>query len=146
MKNLIVYLFKGTLLFVMTILFYLNTNNLVNANTLNSLNSSNNIVVEHLRLHVPSERRNAWLKAEKNSWQPWLAKQDGFLGRQILWDPINEEATVLIKWANKSRWKSISQSDVNSVQETFENIARDELGEKSGNPFPLIFEGELLPQ
>ena len=103
-------------------------------------------IVEHLKLGVPKQFKNAWLKAEKGSWEPWLLKQDGFLGRQLFWDPKVEEATLLIGWESRAVWKSISQTEINLVQQDFEKIARKETGETSGNPFPLIFEGELNPE
>ena len=103
-------------------------------------------IVEHLKLEVPKKFKNAWLKAEELSWEPWLLKQDGFLGRQLFWDPNLEEATLLIAWESRAVWKNISQSEINLVQENFENIARQETGQSSGNPFPLIFEGELNPE
>ncbi len=103
-------------------------------------------IVEHLKLDVPKKYKNAWLKAEKGSWEPWLLKQDGFLGRQIFWDPKVEEATLLIGWESRVVWKNISQKEINLVQQNFEKIARNETGETSGNPFPLIFEGELNPE
>ena len=103
-------------------------------------------IVEHLKLDVPKKFKNAWLKAEEGSWEPWLLKQDGFLGRQPFWDPKVEEATLLIGWESRVVWKSISQTEINLVQQDFERIARKETGETSGNPFPLIFEGELNPQ
>ena len=103
-------------------------------------------IVEHLKLDVPKKFKNAWLKAEKGSWEPWLLKQDGFLGRQLFWDPKEEEATLLIGWESRAVWKSISQTEINLVQHDFEKIARKETGEQSGNPFPLIFEGELNPE
>ena len=31
-------------------------------------------------------------------------------------------------------------------QERFETLAREATGQRQGNPFPLVFEGELLPQ
>ena len=103
-------------------------------------------IVEHLKLDVPKKFKNAWLKAEEGSWEPWLLKQDGFLGRQLFWDPKEEEATLLIGWESRAVWKSISQTEINLVQHDFEKIARKETGEQSGNPFPLIFEGELNPE
>ena len=103
-------------------------------------------IVEHLKLDVPKKFKNAWLKAEQGSWEPWLLKQDGFLGRQLFWDPKVEEATLLIGWESRAVWKSISQSEINLVQEDFEKIARKETGQGSGNPFPLIYEGELNPE
>ena len=73
-------------------------------------------------------------------------KQDGFLGRQLFWDPEVEEATLLIGWKSKAVWKNIPQTEINLVQQNFEMIARKETGETIGNPFPLIFEGELIPE
>ena len=103
-------------------------------------------IVEHLKLDVPKKYKNAWLKAEEGSWEPWLLKKDGFLGRQLFWDPKGEEATLLIGWQSRDLWKSIPQSEINFVQQEFEKIARKETGETSGNPFPLIYEGELHPE
>ena len=103
-------------------------------------------IVEHLKLDVPKRFKHAWLKAEKGSWEPWLLKQNGFLGRQLFWDPKVEEATLLIGWESRAVWKNISQSEINLVQQDFEKIARNETGQSSGNPFPLIYEGELNPE
>jgi len=103
-------------------------------------------IVEHLKLDVPKKFKDAWLKAEEGSWEPWLLKKDGFLGRQLFWDPKDEEATLLIGWKSRDLWKSIPQLEINFVQQEFENIARKETGKISGNPFPLIFEGELMPE
>ena len=103
-------------------------------------------IVEHLKLDVPKQFKNAWLKAEEGSWEKWLLKQDGFLGRELFWDPKVEEATLLIGWKSRAVWKNISQSEINLVQQEFERIARRETGQSSGNPFPLIYEGELNPE
>ena len=104
------------------------------------------VVVEHLRLKVPAEARQAWISAEQGSWEPWLARQQGFLDRQLLWDPATEEGTLLIRWANREHWKAIPPQEVQAVQERFELLARAATGnsDSDGNPFPLVFEGELL--
>ncbi len=118
----------------------------IQAESLLKVNFPRESIVEHLKLHVPKKFKNAWLKAEEGSWEPWLLKQEGFLGRQLLWDPKVEEATLLIGWESRAAWKNISQTEINLVQNDFEKIARKETGENSGNPFPLIFEGELNPE
>jgi len=102
-------------------------------------------VVEHLRVKVPAEGRQAWLAAEQGSWEPWLVQQDGFLDRQLLWDAEREEGTLLIRWASKEQWKAIPPEAVEAVQERFEQLARQATGTTAGNPFPLVFEGELQP-
>ena len=37
------------------------------------------LVTEELRLEIPSEFKEVWLKAEKEVWEPWLSIQDGYL-------------------------------------------------------------------
>ena len=132
-----------SLIFLSTILG--NVRN-IQAESLLKVNFPKESIVEHLKLEVPKKFKNAWLKAEEGSWEKWLLKQDGFLGRQLFWDPKVEEATLLIGWESREVWKNISQSEINLVQLNFEKIARKETGENSGNPFPLIFEGELIPE
>ena len=117
----------------------------IQAETLLKVNFPKGSIVEHLKLDVPKKYRKAWIKAEEGSWKKWLLKQDGFLGRQLFWDPKGEEATLLIGWESRAVWKNISQSEINLVQLDFEKIAREEIGQSSGNPFPLIYEGELKP-
>jgi len=103
------------------------------------------VVVEHLRIKVPADGRQAWLEAEQGSWEPWLQKQDGFLGRELLWDSAREEGTLLIRWASREQWKAIPEAEVEAVQTRFEELAREATGQRQGNPFPLVFEGELIP-
>ena len=145
-KNFIKKIFRFlfvSLIFLSTI--FGNVKN-IQAQVLLKANFPKGSIVEHLKLDVPKKFKDAWLNAEKGSWEPWLSKQDGFLGRQLFWDPKVEEATLLIGWESREVWKSISEKEINLVQQDFENIARKETGEITGNPFPLIFEGELNPE
>ena len=103
------------------------------------------LIVEELRLKVPSKYKEVWLKAEKSIWEPWLSIQDGFLGRKIFWDKEKEEALILVDWQNKKLWKSISIDEVNEVQEKFEQNVKTSLNINK-NPFELIYEGELDKQ
>ena len=103
-------------------------------------------VIEHLRISVPAQGREAWLEAERGSWEPWLAQQSGFLGRDLLWDPETEEGTLLIRWSSRQAWKAIPSEQVAEVQNRFEQLAREAMAlpQEMDNPFPLVFEGELL--
>ncbi|WP_413683816.1 TIGR03792 family protein [Prochlorococcus sp. MIT 1011] len=132
-----------TLIFISTV--FGNVKN-IQAESLLKVNFPKESIVEHLKLDVPKKFKHAWLKAEEGSWEPWLLNKDGFLGRQLFWDPKDEEAILLIAWKSRDLWKKIPQSEVNFVQKEFENIARKETGETTGNPFPLIYEGELIPE
>ena len=103
------------------------------------------MVIEELRLKVSADAKLAWLNAEKEIWEPWLSSQDGFLGRQLFWNKEKEEALILLNWKSKKLWKSIPISEVNIVQEKFENNVKTALNVNE-NPFELIHEGELYKQ
>ena len=105
----------------------------------------NETVIEELRLRVPADAKVEWLKAEKQIWEPWLSSQDGFLGRQLFWNKEKEEALILVNWKSKELWKSIPISEVNKVQQKFEDNVKTALN-VSQNPFELIYEGELEKQ
>ena len=108
-------------------------------------NYQGEMVIEELRLKVSAIGKAAWLNAEKEIWDPWLSSQDGFLGRQLFWDKEKEEALILVSWKSKKLWKSIPMSEVNIVQEKFEDNVKKALN-VGKNPFELIYEGELNKQ
>ena len=108
-------------------------------------NYQHEMVIEELRLKVPADVKMAWLNAEKEIWEPWLSSQEGFLGRQLFWDKEKEEALILVNWESKKLWKSIPMSEVNVVQQKFEDNVKTALN-VGENPFELIYEGELDKQ
>ena len=108
-------------------------------------NYQGEMVTEELRVKVPADSIAAWLNAEKQIWEPWLSSQDGFLGRQLFWDKEKEEALILVNWKSKKLWKRIPMSEVNIVQEKFEDNVKAALNVRE-NPFKLIYEGELNKQ
>ncbi|KGG16292.1 MULTISPECIES: TIGR03792 family protein [unclassified Prochlorococcus] len=135
----------GTSLLLVLFLFFCNTP-IVFASISTELASSESTVIEYLKLNVPKQNRQAWLSAEKQSWEPWLKKQKGFLNRKLLWDPNSEEAILLISWDSRAAWKSIPQKEIDTVQQLFENIAKDLTAQSDINPFPVKYESELIPQ
>ncbi len=120
----------------------------INSQILNALpmeNYQDETVIEELRLKVPAQFKEVWLNTEKKIWEPWLFSQDGFLGRQLFWDKEKEEALILVNWKSKKLWKSIPMSEVNVLQEKFEDNVKTTLNVNK-NPFELIYEGELVKQ
>ena len=136
--NIIFFLFISLLVF-----FFQGNFQIIKALPMDSFNSE--LIVEELRLKVPSDFKEVWIKAENQVWEPWLSIQKGFLGRQIFWDRQKEEALILVKWENKKLWKSISMQEVEEVQRKFEDNVKAALN-VGKNPFELIYEGELNKQ
>ena len=136
---------KSILLLFICLFIFLFQFNSSKINSLSMDTYKTGLVIEELRLKVPSKFKEEWLNAEKKVWEPWLISQDGFLGRQIFWDKDKEEALILVNWKNKKLWKSISMLEVKAIQEKFEENVQKALN-LNENPFELIYEGELYKQ
>ena len=76
---------KVFFLFIL-LLFFLFQINSQNVKALPMDKNQTDFVTEELRLKVPAELKEVWLEAEKNVWDQWLSRQDGFLGREIFWN------------------------------------------------------------
>ena len=137
--------FQRFCLILVCLVFLIFQFNIHNLKALPMDNYQEKMVIEELRLKVPSDAKAAWLDAEKKIWEPWLSFQGGFLGRQLFWDKKKEEALILVNWESKKLWKKIPMSEVNLVQEEFENNVKTALNVPE-NPFELIYEGELDKQ
>ena len=138
LKNL---LKKFFVLLLVTIIFQ---SNLTNVFAL-PMNKSNENIVEELRISVPIKYKETWLKAEEEVWEPWLSKQNGFLGRQIFYNQKSGEALLLVKWKNRKVWKNIPDEEVDKMQKIYEENVTSSLGVKT-NPFEFIYEGVLFEQ
>ena len=142
----VIYLFKNLIrmffaLLLIIIVFYSNSSNAFDF----PMNKIDENIIEELRLNVPNKYKETWLKAEEEIWEPWLSKQDGFLGRQIFYNQKKGEALLLVKWKNRNLWKNISDEEVNNIQKIYEEKVISSLGVET-NPFEFIYEGELFEQ
>ena len=142
----VIYLFKNLVrvffaLLLVVIVFYSNSSNAFDF----PMNKIDENIIEELRLNVPNKYKETWIKAEEEIWEPWLSKQDGFLGRQIFYNQKKGEALLLVKWKNRNLWKNISDEEVNNIQKIYEEKVTSSLGVET-NPFEFIYEGELFEQ
>jgi len=138
-------IFQRFCLILVCLVFLILQSDIPNLKALTMDNYQDEMVIEELRLKVPANGKAAWLIAEKEIWDPWLSSQDGFLGRQLFWNKEKEEALILVNWESKELWKSIPISEVNVVQQKFEDNVKAALNVVD-NPFKLIYEGELDKQ
>ena len=130
--------------FVLSLVFIIFQSNVANAFAI-QMDKLNENIVEELRLNVPLKYKETWLKSEEEVWEPWLSKQNGFLGRQIFYNQKTGEALILVKWESRKLWKNISDKEVNKIQKIYETTVTRSLGVET-NPFEFIYEGELFEQ
>ena len=130
--------------FALLLIFIISHSNTTYAFDL-SMNKIDETIVEELRLNVPIKYKDTWLKAEEEVWEPWLSKQDGFLGRQIFYNTKKGEALLLVKWENRNLWKNIPNEEVKKMQKIYEETVTSSLGVET-NPFKFMYEGELFEQ
>ena len=78
--------FQRFCLILICLVFLIFQSNVSNLKALTMDDYQGEMVIEELRLKVPSDIKVTWLNAEKEIWEPWLSSQDGFLGRQLFWD------------------------------------------------------------
>ena len=138
LKNLI------KIFFALLFIFIISHSKTTNAIDL-QMNKIDENIVEELRIKVPLEYKETWFRAEQEVWEPWLYKQDGFLGRKIFYNQKKEEALLLVKWKNRNLWKNIPDDEVNKMQKIYEETIIRSLGVET-NPFKFIYEGELFEQ
>lgn len=102
------------------------------------------ITVEMLRLAVPAALRDAWLNAEAEVWKPWLEQQPAYLGRDLYWDPQQEEAQVLIRWRSQQEWQAIADVEVAAVQARFVAAINQATAKDAADPIPLMAASQWL--
>ena len=143
--NFIFDMFVKGLVYTLILILMIFQNNVSQLNAAPMNQNKDLSIIEELRLNVPAKYKKAWLKAENQIWEPWLAEQDGFLGRQIFYNEEKEEALLLVNWENKKLWKNIAVEEVSRVQNIFDENVKEALN-LSQNPFELSYEGELFNQ
>jgi len=102
-------------------------------------------VVEVLQMPVAKEQTNCWRKAEAEVWEPWLEKQIGYQGRELLWDANRQLAVVLIGWLNQSSWDAIPATSISKTENKFDMLLQQCLGVGASKPLPLQRTGSLQP-
>jgi uncharacterized protein (TIGR03792 family) len=102
-------------------------------------------VVEVLQLPVSVAQHDCWRQAEALVWEPWLERQQGYRGRDLLWDPRREQAVVLVGWDSQAAWDAIPAAAIEQTQSAFEGSLQRCLGTTSPSPLPLERSGVVRP-
>lgn len=78
------------------------------------------MVIELLKVEVSPEYRNQYLQLDKEIWTQALAKFPGFLGKEVWLNPNQpSEVILLVRWASRKEWKSISVQLLEEIERQF---------------------------
>lgn len=93
------------------------------------------MVIEWLKVKVPSALRETYIQKDTEIWTPVLASYPGFVRKEVWINPKDEtELVMVIHWQTKDAWKAIPAE---VLQETDRKFA-----EAMGQSFPFAEEGE----
>ncbi len=83
------------------------------------------MVVERLTFTVKSSDHVAWMAADEASWSPFLARQKGFISKQ-LWVARDkpDEIQAVILWASEADWKAIPEADLRATDALMGDMVR----------------------
>lgn len=78
------------------------------------------VVIELLKVKVAPELLEQYLQKDAEIWTQALARCPGFLGKEV-WNNPNEptEVILVIRWASRKQWKSISLELLDAIEQQF---------------------------
>ena len=69
------------------------------------------MVIEWLRITVPTARQKDYLAQDRLIWTATLASQPGFLGKEVWRDPDSPEIlNLVIRWDSLAHWQAVPTS------------------------------------
>lgn len=78
------------------------------------------MVIEFLKIKVTAENREKYLQLDQEIWTKALAKCPGFLGKEVWLNPDKPtEVILIIRWASREEWKSISAQLLEQIEQQF---------------------------
>lgn len=78
------------------------------------------MVIEFLKIEVSPEDREQYLQIDEKIWTKALAKFPGFMGKEVWLNPNKPlEVVLIIRWASREEWKSISYQLLAEIEAQF---------------------------
>jgi uncharacterized protein (TIGR03792 family) len=78
------------------------------------------MVIEQLHFTVPPSAQAAFVALDRAIWTPALARQPGFLGKEIWQDSARpDQVRIVIRWASRAEWKAVPQDLLAATDRAF---------------------------
>lgn len=84
------------------------------------------MVIEWLKIRVPPEQREEYIRRDDEIWTAALSRYPGFLGKEVWINPVDStEVVLVIHWASKEAWKSITEEELQQIEQQFAQAIGD---------------------
>lgn len=90
------------------------------------------MIIEWLKFKINPAARETFIEKDNQTWTAAISKYPGFLGKEI-WSESNsqEEIVIVIRWETLEHWKSIPQSALDKIEESFAKAME-------GEPYQMV--------
>lgn len=89
------------------------------------------MIIELLKVKVIPAEREKYLQKDAEIWTQALTNFPGFLGKEVWLNPSEPtEVILIIRWATKAQWKSISPVVLDKIERQF--------AQQVGNTYQII--------
>jgi uncharacterized protein (TIGR03792 family) len=87
------------------------------------------MVIEWQRIRVRPDRRDLYIKKDGEIWTAGLAREEGFLGKEV-WRGEGSEVVLVIRWRSEDDWKGIAQERLDELDRRFRAVVPKDDWEK----------------
>lgn len=79
------------------------------------------MVIEWLKVRVPSDQRERYIRVDDDIWTPALKQYDGFIAKETWIAPDDPEiVTFVIRWETREQWFAIPEDELADVTKRFD--------------------------
>jgi uncharacterized protein (TIGR03792 family) len=82
------------------------------------MGANESTVIEWQRIRVRPELRERFLRKDEEIWTAGLAREPGFLGKEI-WLGEDGEVVLVIRWESEKSWKGVSLERLDELDHLF---------------------------
>jgi uncharacterized protein (TIGR03792 family) len=81
--------------------------------------SKNGMVIEWQKVHVQPEVRDLYLEKDREIWTAGLAREGGFLGKEVWLGEEDCEVILVIRWKREEDWKEMPKERLDDLDRRF---------------------------
>ena len=98
------------------------------------------MIIEWLGFSVKPELREKFIAEDREIWTPILTKADGFLSKEVWFDPANNDRVfIIVRWESREQWKAIPSELLATTDQKFAQAM-------GANNYQMLESKEYKPQ